>query len=54
VEAVSMNSRAKAAKDRAFLEKFAQHKYLYLMSIPFVIWVFVFGYLPLWGWTMAF
>ncbi|MFC5471202.1 ABC transporter permease [Cohnella suwonensis] len=24
------------------------------MSIPFVIWVFVFSYLPLWGWTMAF
>jgi putative aldouronate transport system permease protein len=24
------------------------------MSLPFVIWVFVFSYLPLWGWTMAF
>lgn len=24
------------------------------MSMPFVIWVFVFNYLPLWGWTMAF
>ncbi|QNR66837.1 sugar ABC transporter permease [Paenibacillus peoriae] len=31
-----------------------QQKYLYFMSIPFVIWVFVFSYLPLWGWTMAF
>lgn len=29
-------------------------KYLYYMSIPFVLWVFVFQYLPLWGWTMAF
>ncbi|KGE20986.1 ABC transporter permease [Paenibacillus wynnii] len=29
-------------------------KYLWMMSIPFVIWVFVFSYLPLWGWTMAF
>ncbi|WNS46868.1 ABC transporter permease subunit [Paenibacillus sp. MMS20-IR301] len=24
------------------------------MSVPFVIWAFVFSYLPLWGWTMAF
>ncbi|MBT2755766.1 sugar ABC transporter permease [Mesobacillus foraminis] len=24
------------------------------MSVPFVIWVFVFKYLPIWGWTMAF
>ncbi|MBD2846457.1 sugar ABC transporter permease [Paenibacillus sp. IB182496] len=24
------------------------------MSLPFVAWVFVFNYLPLWGWTMAF
>jgi putative aldouronate transport system permease protein len=24
------------------------------MSLPFVVWVFIFSYLPLWGWTMAF
>jgi putative aldouronate transport system permease protein len=24
------------------------------MSIPFMLWLFVFRYLPLWGWTMAF
>ncbi|PAD70499.1 protein lplB [Bacillus sp. 7586-K] len=33
---------------------FKQQKYLYLMSLPFVIWVIVFHYFPLWGWTMAF
>lgn len=31
-----------------------QQKYLYLMSLPFIIWLFVFNYLPLMGWTMAF
>lgn len=31
-----------------------QQKYLYFMSLPFVIWLFVFNYLPIWGWTMAF
>jgi putative aldouronate transport system permease protein len=31
-----------------------EQKYLFLMSIPFAIWLFVFNYVPLWGWTMAF
>lgn len=25
-----------------------------MMSVPFVIWLIVFKYIPLWGWTMAF
>ncbi|MCR6109573.1 sugar ABC transporter permease [Bacillus sp. A301a_S52] len=29
-------------------------KILYLMSVPVVIYVFIFNYLPVWGWTMAF
>ncbi|RXZ79740.1 sugar ABC transporter permease [Paenibacillaceae bacterium] len=29
-------------------------KVLILMSVPFVIWLFVFRYLPVWGWTIAF
>ncbi|WP_082651938.1 ABC transporter permease [Gorillibacterium timonense] len=24
------------------------------MSVPFLIWLFIFKYLPLWGWTIAF
>ncbi|XNQ64773.1 ABC transporter permease subunit [Alkalihalobacillus sp. 1P02AB] len=31
-----------------------KQKILYLMSIPVVIYVFIFNYLPVWGWTMAF
>ncbi|MDN4523992.1 ABC transporter permease [Fictibacillus fluitans] len=34
--------------------KILSQKYLILMSFPFVIWVFVFSYIPIWGWTMAF
>jgi putative aldouronate transport system permease protein len=44
----AMNKRGR------FWNKFIEQKYLYFMSIPFVIWLFVFSYLPLWGWTMAF
>jgi len=32
----------------------ANQKALYMMSLPFVILVFIFNYLPIWGWTMAF
>ncbi|MEK3789298.1 MULTISPECIES: ABC transporter permease [Paenibacillus] len=42
------------ARKTGFWKTARKQKYLYFMSIPFVIWVFVFSYLPLWGWTMAF
>lgn len=29
-------------------------KKLFLMAIPFIIFIFVFNYLPLWGWSFAF
>lgn len=41
-------------KKRGLWDAIVKQKYLYLMSMPFVIWVVVFNYLPLWGWTMAF
>lgn len=31
-----------------------QQKYLLIMSVPFVIWLFIFRYIPLSGWMMAF
>ena len=36
------------------LRRAFRNRYLYLMSLPFVAWAFVFTYLPLWGWLMAF
>ena len=44
----------KKEKNRHFWKRFFSQKILYLMSLPFVLWVFVFNYLPVWGWTMAF
>ncbi|CAM3562415.1 ABC transporter permease [Marinicrinis lubricantis] len=41
-------------KKNSFWRKALQQKWLYIMSIPFIVWVFIFNYLPLWGWTMAF
>ena len=31
-----------------------KQRYLLMMSVPFVIWLIIFKYIPLWGWTMAF
>jgi putative aldouronate transport system permease protein len=37
-----------------FFRNAVRSRWLYAMSLPFVVWVFIFHYLPLWGWTMAF
>ncbi len=52
VTAVSENVYKKPKRNA--WKVFKSQRYLYYMSIPFVIWVFIFQYLPLWGWTMAF
>lgn len=49
----------KAPKEKVVKQKFSmqlmwKQRYLLLMSLPFVVWLIVFKYIPLWGWTMAF
>ena len=39
---------------KLFLKKLVQQRMLVLMSVPFVIWLFIFKYVPIWGWTIAF
>ena len=39
---------------RKWYEILYSQRYLYLMSVPFLIWLIIFKYLPIWGWTMAF
>jgi putative aldouronate transport system permease protein len=44
-------------KNQKWLTKFnklGKQKFLLAMSLPFVIWVILFNYLPLFGWVMAF
>lgn len=48
-EDTPINHRVRRAVYRAF-----KNKYLYMMSLPFIAWAFVFSYMPLWGWIMAF
>lgn len=49
----------KVKKNKLGKQKFSmglmwKQRYLLLMSVPFVIWLIIFKYIPLWGWTMAF
>lgn len=37
-----------------FAKKLISQRVLVLMTVPFMIWLFIFKYLPLWGWTIAF
>lgn len=54
-----MTKNKKASKEVYTKQKFSwklmwKQRYLLLMSVPFVIWLIIFKYIPLWGWTMAF
>ncbi len=42
------------AKAVRFLQMLVKQRTLVFMSIPFLLWLFVFKYVPLWGWTIAF
>lgn len=52
LDLTSMNNNPKGFK--LFLKKLSDQKALLVMTIPFVIWLLIFKYLPIWGWTMAF
>ncbi|MCZ8524005.1 MULTISPECIES: ABC transporter permease [Paenibacillus] len=44
----------KPRRSGGFWQTMGRQKYLYFMSVPFVIWLIVFSYVPIWGWLMAF
>lgn len=46
--------KQKATKQKLTKELMWKQRYLLMMSVPFVIWLIIFKYIPLWGWTMAF
>lgn len=49
---VAVKQKPKGIK--RFFKLLVQQRALVLMSVPFVIWLFIFKYLPIWGWTIAF
>jgi putative aldouronate transport system permease protein len=49
----SASVQQKQAK-KSFLNRMMKQKALLAMSVPFLIWLFIFKYIPLWGWSIAF
>ena len=47
-------SRAEPRRRPRLLKRAHEQRYLLAMSLPFVALVFVFNYVPIWGWLMAF
>jgi putative aldouronate transport system permease protein len=47
---VSISTQTK----KSFFQKMMSQKALLAMSLPFLIWLIVFKYIPLWGWSIAF
>jgi len=39
---------------KTFWQKLGKQKQLIFMSVPFVLYIILFRYIPLWGWNMAF
>ncbi len=54
VTATRSESRPAAMRKKSFWTIFKEQKTLYAMSLPFIVVVFIFNYLPVWGWLMAF
>lgn len=41
-------------KQKSFFTKLVEQKELVLITLPFLVLLIIFSYVPLWGWTMAF
>jgi len=41
-------------RKKTFLQKLKEQRQLLVLSVPFMIIVIIFSYVPLWGWLMAF
>jgi len=41
-------------KQKSFFYKLSRQQQLFFMSLPIVLYIILFVYVPLWGWTMAF
>lgn len=43
-----------ATKEKFSWDLMYKQRFLLMMSVPFLVWLIIFKYIPLWGWTMAF
>ncbi len=48
------NKKKKGPTNKNFFQRASKQKALLLMSLPFVVWLLIFKYIPIGGWLMAF
>ncbi|MGF7143835.1 putative aldouronate transport system permease protein [Anaerotaenia torta] len=53
-ESTKIKPKKKGRKRKSLLYRIYQQKYLFIMSVPIVIWLVIFAYIPLFGWSYAF
>lgn len=53
-DAAPLAPRRRPARGRPFWKRMREQRDLYLMTLPFMVMVFVFSYVPIWGWITAF
>jgi len=41
-------------REKSLLKNLYEQRYLLILSVPFIIWLMIFKYIPLVGWVMAF
>lgn len=44
----------KIAAKKSFLSRMYTQRYLLMLSVPFMLWIILFSYVPIWSWIMAF
>jgi putative aldouronate transport system permease protein len=53
-EAINPTVTVSKKRNKTFFAKLKSQKVLLAMSLPFLVWLFIFKYVPLWGWSIAF
>nr|WP_235941597.1 ABC transporter permease subunit [Paenibacillus puerhi] len=51
---MSQTKAAASLRTKSRWKAVVEQRYLFLMTLPFVVWLLIFHYFPIWGWTMAF
>ena len=51
---VLVENRAPPKKKKSFFRRAYEQRQLLVLTVPFLLLVFVFNYMPIWGWLMAF
>lgn len=53
-KSTKIKPNVKTGKKNSLPSKIYQQRYLFIMSVPIIIWLIIFAYIPIFGWAYAF